>query len=69
MSTMNMPGFTAETSLHKASVSYQHTAVWVNTANKQTVIAQMRKDRDWTCACDSEICVCTSGAETRVFYN
>lgn len=58
MSTMQMPGFTAEASLHKAFVSYQHTAVWVNAANKQTVIAQLRKDKSWDCVCDWDNCTC-----------
>ncbi len=37
---MNMPGFTAEASLHKAVASYPHASVWVNTANASAIIAQ-----------------------------
>ena len=67
---MNMPGFTAEASLHKAVASYQDTAAWVNTDNKQTIIAQRIKLRDWACECDpgTDTCVCTSGGAMRVIH-
>ena len=67
---MNMPGFNAEASLHTAVASYQHTALWVNTANEQAVIAQRIKLQDWTCECDArtDICICTSGGAMRVIH-
>jgi hypothetical protein len=37
---MNLPGFTAEASLHKVITSYQQTAVWFNIASQQTISAQ-----------------------------
>ena len=43
MSSMTMPGFTAEASLRKAVVNYQHKAVWVNGTNDPAIIAQRIK--------------------------
>jgi hypothetical protein len=69
MTTMKMPGFTAEASLHHANtITFQ----WPRPIPQAegSVIPQRIKLRDWTCECDAatDICVCTSGGAMRVIH-
>lgn len=70
MNTMKMPGFTAEASFRNVIAKYQNTVVWVESANKPTIIPQRIKLREWACECDAatDICVCTSGGMVRVLH-
>jgi hypothetical protein len=69
MTTMNMPGFTAEASLrHSNTITFQWPRPLPQTEG--SVIPQRIKLRDWTCECDAatDICVCTSGGAMRVIH-
>jgi hypothetical protein len=69
MTTMKIPGFTAEASLrHANTITFQ----WPRPTPQAegSVIPQRIKLRDWTCECDAatDICVCTSGGAMRVIH-
>lgn len=69
MTTMKMPGFTAEASLHHANtITFQRPRTI--SQSEGSVIPQRIKLRDWTCECDAatDICVCTSGGAMRVIH-
>lgn len=65
MNAMNMPGFTAETSLYKATDNYRTKDVHGSLSG--AVLPQRIKLREVQCECDThtDICVCTNG---RVFH-
>jgi len=70
MSTINIPGFTAEASLHHTSDPYYIAVESAGTPSRGSIIPQRIKLRDWTCECDAatDICVCTSGGAMRVIH-
>lgn len=70
MNTMNMPGFTADASLHHPSKHYCLAMGAPDAPGRGSIVPQRIKLREWTCECDAatDICVCTSGGAMRVIH-
>jgi hypothetical protein len=60
---MNLPGFTAESSLNIYSNQYRSREQHAGGTDGETVVAQRIKLRDVRCSCDTQtdICVCDNG--------